>query len=178
MATDKITDTLIKKNQPKKSPFKIKSVGIGPAKGLGLKIHKAGTVTWIFRYSLNGKEMNCNIGHYPQMSREQAEVEAMKCRSQVNAKTDPRVLRNLEGNLSIPTGEVFTVRHAVTLWLDRKPRAEHCRTSTGLLKVCTQDMPCVAAGGITRAGRTRKTPPFIIAHWLASSPCLVAVLLR
>ena len=124
MRGDKFTNALIKKIQPKSEAFKIKAVGTGATKGLGLKVNSGGTVTWVFRFTLQGKKNTMQLGHYPQMEREEADAAARACRSVTEAGGDPRTLRESLTEAVTQEPEVFTVRHAIDEWLSRVDRAD------------------------------------------------------
>lgn len=88
--------------------------------GLSAKASKAGGISWVFTYRLDGKKLNrLTIGRYPDMSLKQAREVRDKCRSWLASGKDPKLQFSLTMQESLkPT----TVKDCIEYWIDNYAR--------------------------------------------------------
>jgi len=90
MATNKLTDTVIKNAKPNKSEFTL-----GDGGGLYLKIKPNGSKNWVFRYTrpIIGGVTNMGLGSYPSVSLADARKAAQESRELKAKGIDPQLER-------------------------------------------------------------------------------------
>lgn len=97
-------------------------------RGLHVKAFKAGTVTFYFRYKLNGKDTEVKLGNYNSsgsMSLGEARKKAEQCKAWLAEGRDPKTEIKIN---RLKIREAKTVREALEYWLDTfaaKNRANH-----------------------------------------------------
>lgn len=121
MSKDKEIDALIIRNAPgNEKDFIQRMIGKGSTRGLGIRIRQRRSV-WIFVFKLNGRQNVMQLGEYPQLSRPDAEVMAIRLRQQVNEGADPRLIAKIEGGRpAIYRDDKVTLEKLVDAWLTRK----------------------------------------------------------
>ncbi|MEQ1965348.1 integrase arm-type DNA-binding domain-containing protein [Xenorhabdus khoisanae] len=119
MATElnKLSDKKLKILQGKESD-KIEFFADGA--GLSAKASRAGGISWVFTYRLDGKKLNrLTIGRYPDMSLKQARETRDKCRRWLASGKDPKLQFNLDMQESL---KPVTVREAIEYWIENYGR--------------------------------------------------------
>lgn len=88
-------------------------------RGLHVKAFKAGTVTFYFRYKLNGKDTEVKLGNYNSsgsMSLGEARKKAEQCKAWLAEGRDPKTELKIN---RLKIREAKTVREALEYWLDK-----------------------------------------------------------
>ncbi|MDR0218587.1 MAG: tyrosine-type recombinase/integrase [Enterobacteriaceae bacterium] len=88
--------------------------------GLSAKVSKAGGISWVFTYRLDGKKLNrLTIGRYPDMPLKQARETRDKCRNWLASGKDPKLQFNLVMQESL---KPVTVKDAIEYWIENYGR--------------------------------------------------------
>ncbi|MCP9267262.1 tyrosine-type recombinase/integrase [Xenorhabdus sp. XENO-1] len=88
--------------------------------GLSAKASKAGGISWVFTYRLDGKKLNrLTIGRYPDMSLKLARETRDKCRNWLASGKDPKLQFNLTMQESL---KPVTVKDAIEYWIEHYGR--------------------------------------------------------
>ncbi|MBD2814913.1 integrase family protein, partial [Xenorhabdus sp. Flor] len=103
------------------------------ADGAGLsakasKASKAGGISWVFTYRLDGKKLNrLTIGRYPDMPLKQARETRDKCRNWLASGKDPKLQFNLTMLESL---KPVTVKDAIEYWIEHYGRENRVNIET------------------------------------------------
>ncbi|MDR0219533.1 MAG: integrase arm-type DNA-binding domain-containing protein [Enterobacteriaceae bacterium] len=88
--------------------------------GLSAKASKAGGISWVFTYRLDGKKLNrLTLGRYPDMPLKQARETRDKCRNWLASGKDPKLQFDLEMQESL---KPVTVKDAIEYWIENYGR--------------------------------------------------------
>ncbi|WP_366520176.1 tyrosine-type recombinase/integrase [Robbsia andropogonis] len=109
--------------------------------GLGLLISPAGTRSWVFRFSFNGKERRMGAGSYPAVSLAMARELAGKYRAWAKQGIDPAKARNAEKAIAMPAVHEKTFSECAAEYIEsQKPgwkSEKHAQQWTNTLKTYT-----------------------------------------
>ncbi|WP_426575749.1 tyrosine-type recombinase/integrase [Xenorhabdus stockiae] len=96
--------------------------------GLSAKASKAGGISWVFTYRLDGKTLNrLTIGRYPDMPLKQARETRDKCRNWLASGKDPKLQFNLTMQESL---KPVTVKDAIEYWIEHYGRDNRVNIET------------------------------------------------
>ncbi|CDL79715.1 Putative integrase of prophage CP-933C (fragment) [Xenorhabdus cabanillasii JM26] len=100
--------------------------------GLSAKASKAGGISWVFTYRLDGKKLNrLTIGRYPDVSLKQAREARDKCRSWLASGKDPKLQFNLVMQESL---KPVTAKDAIEYWIKHYGRENRVNIDTLILQ--------------------------------------------
>ena len=85
---NQLTDVKCKKS---KCPQDKNVLALNDGSGLMLLIKKSGTKSWVFRYTLDGKEKRIGLGVYPTISLIKARQKRDIAHQQINEGTNPKI---------------------------------------------------------------------------------------
>ncbi|PHM38436.1 integrase [Xenorhabdus mauleonii] len=101
--------------------------------GLSAKASKAGGISWVFTYRLDGKKLNrLTIGRYPDMPLKQARETRDKCRNWLASGKDPKLQFNLVMQESL---KPVTVKDAIEYWIEHYGRENRVNIDTLILQL-------------------------------------------
>ncbi|MEQ1965094.1 integrase arm-type DNA-binding domain-containing protein [Xenorhabdus khoisanae] len=101
--------------------------------GLSAKASKAGGISWVFTYRLDGKKLNrLTIGRYPDMPLKQARETRDKCRNWLASGKDPKLQFNLTMQESL---KPVTVKDAIEYWIEHYGRENRVNIDVLILQL-------------------------------------------
>lgn len=119
-----ITDSRLKALQGKTHNNR-KPLKITDRDGLSVFHSKSGKLSFVFRYRYAGKAQDLTLGNYPELTLQQARMQAIECKKYLVDGLNPKIERQLQREQKL---KAVTVKDALEYWLNNyaaKSRANH-----------------------------------------------------
>jgi len=91
-----MAEKLLTEQSCKNAKAQSKTFYLNDGAGLRLRIRPNGNKSWIFRYSLNNKDMSHGLGSYPAVSLQSARIKAMEARGLVKSGHNVAIAKRVE----------------------------------------------------------------------------------
>ena len=129
MSSIKFTEKAVKDLKPEDRRYLVRESG---HKGFGIRVNPSGTKTWVYSYTIKGRQRWMTLGHYPDMSLSDARAVHARARGEFLKGKDPGALRKRSRDFESSNP---TVRQLAEKYLEEyaKPKKKSWREDQRML---------------------------------------------